>query len=50
MIEPVMAAICAMLFTGETMTARKAAGGAIILLGNLACELMGRPAPEEKTA
>jgi len=50
MIEPVMAAICAMVFTGETMTARKAVGGAIILLGNLACELMGRRAPEEKTA
>ena len=50
MIEPVVAAICAMLFTGEAMTARKAAGGAIILLGNLACELMGRQAPEEKTA
>jgi drug/metabolite transporter (DMT)-like permease len=50
MIEPVMAAIFAMLFTGETMTARKATGGAIILLGNLACEIMGRRAPEEKTA
>jgi drug/metabolite transporter (DMT)-like permease len=50
MIEPVMAAVCAMLFTGETMTARKVAGGSIILLGNLACELMGRRAPEEKTA
>ena len=50
MIEPVIAALFAALLTGEAMTWRKALGGAIILLGNLACELMGRRAPEEKTA
>jgi drug/metabolite transporter (DMT)-like permease len=50
MIEPVFAAGFASFFTGETLTTRKVAGGAIILLGNLACELLGRPIPEEKTA
>jgi drug/metabolite transporter (DMT)-like permease len=50
MIEPVIAALFAALLTGEAMTWRKALGGAVILLGNLACELMGRRAPEEKTA
>jgi len=50
MIEPVFAALFAALLAGEALTARKLAGGAIILLGNLACELLGRPIPEEKTA
>lgn len=50
MLEPVVAALCAVLFTGEAMTLRKLAGGAIILLGNLACERMGRRDPEEETA
>lgn len=50
MIEPVVAALFAALLTGEAMTLRKLAGGAVILLGNLACELMGRREAEEKTA
>jgi drug/metabolite transporter (DMT)-like permease len=50
MIEPVFAAGFATLLAGETMTPRKILGGSIILLGNLACELMGRPVPEERTA
>ena len=50
MIEPVVAAGFAALLTGEPMTARKVAGGAVILIGNLACELMGRRKPEEKAA
>jgi len=50
MIEPVFAALFAALLAGEAMTKRKLVGGAVILLGNLACELMGRQAPEEKTA
>jgi drug/metabolite transporter (DMT)-like permease len=50
MIEPVFAALFAALLAGEALTTRKLAGGAIILLGNLACELLGRPIPEEKTA
>jgi drug/metabolite transporter (DMT)-like permease len=50
MIEPVVAALCAVVVVGEPMTTRKVLGGAVILLGNLACELMGRPAPGEKTA
>jgi drug/metabolite transporter (DMT)-like permease len=50
MIEPVIAALFAALLAAEAMTTRKIVGGAIILLGNLACELMGRRAPEEKTA
>jgi drug/metabolite transporter (DMT)-like permease len=50
MIEPVIAALFAALLAGEAMTTRKVVGGAVILLGNLACELMGRQAPEERTA
>ncbi|HLY10777.1 MAG TPA: DMT family transporter [Planctomycetota bacterium] len=50
MIEPVVAAACAVALTGESMTVRKLLGGAAILLGNLACELLGRPVPEERTA
>jgi drug/metabolite transporter (DMT)-like permease len=50
MIEPVFAALFAALLAGEAMTSRKLAGGAVILLGNLACELLGRRGPEEKTA
>ncbi|HEV3026849.1 MAG TPA: DMT family transporter [Planctomycetota bacterium] len=50
MIEPVIAALLAALVAGEAMTTRKVVGGAVILLGNLACELMGRRAPEERTA
>jgi drug/metabolite transporter (DMT)-like permease len=50
MIEPVIAALFAALVAGEAMTTRKVVGGAVILLGNLACELMGRRAPEEKTS
>jgi drug/metabolite transporter (DMT)-like permease len=50
MIEPVFAALFAALLTGEAMTTRKIVGGSIILLGNLACELVGRRAPEEKAA
>jgi drug/metabolite transporter (DMT)-like permease len=50
MIEPVIAALFAVLLAGEAMTTRKVVGGAVILLGNLACELMGRPIPEENTA
>ncbi|HLY73320.1 MAG TPA: DMT family transporter [Planctomycetota bacterium] len=50
MIEPVFAALFAALLAGESMTARKILGGAVILIGNLACELMGRQTPEEKMA
>jgi len=46
----VFAALFAAGLAGEPMTTRKVLGGAVILLGNLACELMGRPAPGEKTA
>jgi drug/metabolite transporter (DMT)-like permease len=42
MMEPVFAAVFALIFTGEAMTARKFIGGAIILGGNLLCELMVR--------
>ncbi len=50
MLEPVFAALFAAFLAGEALTTRKLAGGAIILLGNLACELLGRPVPKEKTA
>jgi drug/metabolite transporter (DMT)-like permease len=50
MIEPVFAALFAALLCDEPMTARKLAGGAIIVAGNLACELVGRRAVQEKTA
>jgi drug/metabolite transporter (DMT)-like permease len=50
MFEPVIAALFGALLTGEAMTWRKVVGGAIILLGNVACELLGRRALEEKTA
>jgi drug/metabolite transporter (DMT)-like permease len=46
MMEPVFAAVFALIFTGETMTPRKIIGGAIILGGNLLCELIGRKAAE----
>ncbi|MBI3857606.1 MAG: DMT family transporter [Planctomycetes bacterium] len=49
MIEPVFAALFALIFTGEAMTARKWMGGAIILGGNLLCELIGRRAREKET-
>lgn len=42
MMEPVFAAILAVLFDGEAMTSRQLAGGAVILGGNLVCELIGR--------
>jgi len=47
MMEPVFAAFFALIFTGEGMTPRKFIGGAIILGGNLLCELIGRKAPEK---
>jgi drug/metabolite transporter (DMT)-like permease len=50
MMEPVFAAVFALVFTGEAMTARKIIGGAIILGGNLLCEVIGRKAAEGKTA
>jgi drug/metabolite transporter (DMT)-like permease len=50
MMEPVFAALFALVFTGETMTARKMIGGAIILGGNLLCELIGRKAAEKGPA
>jgi drug/metabolite transporter (DMT)-like permease len=46
MLEPVFAAGFALVFTGEAMTPRKILGGAIILGGNLLCELIGRKATE----
>lgn len=42
MMEPVFAAVLAVLFDGEAMTARTLVGGAVILGGNLVCELLGR--------
>ena len=45
-MEPVFAAFFALLVTGETMTARKLIGGAIILGGNLVCEVLGRKTPD----
>lgn len=42
MTEPVFAAVFSVLFIGETMTVPILAGGAMILLGNLACEVLGR--------
>lgn len=50
MLEPVIAAVCAALVDGEPMTTRKVLGGAVIVAGNLACELLARRTPEEKTA
>ncbi len=47
MFEPVFAAVFALVFTGEAMTPRKLIGGAIILGGNLLCELIGRKAAEK---
>lgn len=41
MMEPVFAAVLAVLFDGELMTARKLLGGAVIVGGNLVCERMG---------
>jgi drug/metabolite transporter (DMT)-like permease len=42
MMEPVFAALFAVVLTGESMTPRKILGGAVILGGNLLCELIGR--------
>jgi drug/metabolite transporter (DMT)-like permease len=42
MLEPVVAAVLAVMLDGEPMTARKLLGGAVIVGGNLLCELMGR--------
>jgi drug/metabolite transporter (DMT)-like permease len=50
MMEPVFAALFALVFTGEAMTPRKMIGGAIILGGNLLCELIGRKAGEKGAA
>src|SRR4030095_6806502 len=50
MLEPMFAAVFALLFTGEAMTPRKIVGGAIILGGNLLCELIGRKAAEGGTS
>jgi drug/metabolite transporter (DMT)-like permease len=50
MMEPVFAAVFALIFTGEAMTARKFIGGAIILGGNLLCELMVRRTAEKGAA
>jgi drug/metabolite transporter (DMT)-like permease len=41
-VEPVFAALFAAGLDGEPITVRKAAGGAIILGGNLLCELLAR--------
>jgi drug/metabolite transporter (DMT)-like permease len=40
-MEPVFAALFAWLMVGEPMTARKLLGGAIIVAGNLVCEVVG---------
>src|SRR6185295_15168834 len=50
MMEPVFAGVLAVLFTGEEMTGRKILGGAIILGGNLLCEVIGRRAGEKTAA
>ncbi len=50
MMEPVFAALFALVFTGEAMTLRKLAGGAVILLGNLLCEVIARPKMQEQVA
>lgn len=42
MLEPMFAALFAVLLTDESMTPRKILGGAVILGGNLLCELIGR--------
>jgi len=47
MMEPVFAAVFALIFTGEAMTTRKIIGGAIILGGNLLCEVIGRKAAKK---
>jgi drug/metabolite transporter (DMT)-like permease len=41
-MEPVFAAVFAASFVGEEMTPRKLLGGAIIIGGNLVCELVRR--------
>lgn len=41
MLEPVVAALLAVLLEGESMTPRKLLGGAVIVGGNLLCEMMG---------
>jgi drug/metabolite transporter (DMT)-like permease len=44
-LEPVFAAVFAATLEGQEMTARKIAGGAVILGGNLLCELLARRKP-----
>lgn len=43
-LEPVFAALFAVLLVAEVMTPAKLAGGAIIIAGNLVCELFRKPA------
>jgi drug/metabolite transporter (DMT)-like permease len=47
-LEPVLAAAFAAIFVGEPMTPRKLLGGAVVVAGNLACELFRKreAAPE----
>jgi drug/metabolite transporter (DMT)-like permease len=45
-LEPVFAAALSAAFIGEPMTLRKIAGGAIIVGGNLVCELFRKDVPE----
>lgn len=44
-LEPVVAAVLAVLLDGEPMTSRKLLGGAVIVGGNLVCELMNAKRP-----
>jgi drug/metabolite transporter (DMT)-like permease len=41
-VEPVFAALLALWILREPMTVRKAAGAAVIVAGNLVCELFKR--------
>ena len=50
MMEPMFAAFFGFLLVGEAMTTRKIVGGAVILGGNLLCELIGRRSAEKGTA
>lgn len=47
-LEPVFAAALSAGFIGEPMTFRKIAGGAIIVGGNLVCELLARRGPASR--
>jgi drug/metabolite transporter (DMT)-like permease len=49
-LEPVFAACFAVAFVAEPMTLRKILGGAIIVGGNLVCELVGRQAKRGEPA